>query len=469
MVQIQQTEDFNTNVDNLAKFGPTFQTKAIAVMLQTPHFLNQSIDVINPNFFETDAGRWIVKKTINYFAAYRQLPTIEVFKVELQPVTDDVLKAAIKEQLKNVYQRLNDTDLDYVKNSLLDFARNQTLKSAILESADLLGSGKYDEIKMLVDKALRAGQPKEFGHDWKKDIDIRLSKSTRNTVATGWAAIDYLLNGGLAEGELGVIAAPSGIGKSWALSTIGANALKAGKKVVHYTLELQENYVGTRYDTIFTGIEPGRIPENPDKVREVVKTITGEIIIKYYPTKSITCNSISAHLQQLISTGFKPDLILVDYADLLRSIERSDARYQELGAIYEELRGLAGEYKIPCWTASQTQRSSIQDEVIQADKISESYSKIMTADVVISLSRKLEDKQNFTGRAHIIKNRFGVDGQTLPVFMNTAIGKIEIFEENSTQGIILKKQMGSSESLMKKTLADRLRNMAQDNSDILDD
>lgn len=459
---------YETNVDNLARFGPTFQIKAIAALLQKPDFLNQSIDIINPNFFETDAGRWIVKETVKYFTKYRQLPTLEVFKVELQDVMDDVLKTAIKEQLRSVYQRLNDTDLEYVKHSVLDFARNQTLKSAIIKSVDLLEHGEYNSIKMLVDNALRAGQPKDFGHDWKKDIDVRLAKSTRNAVATGWHSIDQLLNGGLAEGELGVIAAPSGIGKSWALSTIGANALRNGKKVVHYTLELQENYVGTRYDTIFTGIEPGRIPENPDKVREMVDSVTGEIIIKYYPTKSVTCHTISAHLQQIMATGFKPDIILVDYADLLRSIEKSDARYQELGAIYEELRGVAGEFKIPCWTASQTQRSSIQDDVIQADKIAESYSKIMTADVVISLSRKLEDKQNHTGRAHIIKNRFGADGQTLPVFMNTSIGKIEIFDENSTRGIILKKQMQSSESLMKKTLADRLRNMSEVEDDILD-
>jgi len=464
---METNNNYETNVDNLARFGPTFQTKAIATILQKPDFLNQSIDIINPNFFETDAGRWIVKQSLVYFTKYRQLPTLEVFKVELQSVTDDVMRTAIKEQLRNVYQSLKDTDLEYVKNSLLDFAKNQTLKSAIIKSVDLLQVGEYDAIKGLVDTALRAGQPKNIGHNWKTDIDVRLAKSTRNAVATGWGAIDVLLNGGLAEGELGVIAAPSGIGKSWALATIGANALRNGKKVVHYTLELQENYVGTRYDTIFTGIEPGRIPEHPDKVREMVDSVTGEIIIKYYPTKSANCNTIGAHLQQIISTGFKPDIILVDYADLLRSIEKSDARYQELGAIYEELRGVAGEYKIPCWTASQTQRSSIQDEVIQADKIAESYSKIMTADVVISLSRKLEDKQNHTGRAHIIKNRFGADGQTLPVFMNTSIGKIEIYDENSTHGIILKKQMQSSESLMKKTLADRLRNMDTDD-DILD-
>jgi hypothetical protein len=106
-----------------------------------------------------------------------------------------------------------------------------------------------------------------------------------------------------------------------------------------------------------------------------------------------------------------------------------------------------------------THNSSIQDEIIEADKISESYSKIMTADLVISLSRKLEDKANHTGRAHIIKNRFGTDGVTLPVYMNTSIGKIEIYDENSSKGIVLKKQMQAGEGLMKKTLARKLQEM----------
>jgi replicative DNA helicase len=271
-----------------------------------------------------------------------------------------------------------------------------------------------------------------------------------------------VIGGGLAAGELGVIAAPSGIGKSWALATIGANALKAGKKVVHYTLELNESYVGLRYDTIYTGIEPGKIPEHPELIRELVENISGEIIIKYYPAKTVSCHSLQAHVQQMVSLGFKPDIMLVDYADLLHAVAKTDARYQELGAIYEELRGLAGELKIPIWTASQTQRSSIQDEVIQADKIAESYSKIMTADLVISISRKLEDKMSKTGRAHVIKNRFGPDGQTFPMIIDTHAGKIEIFDESSAKGILLKKQMQQGEVASKQNLAKKLLEMDLD-------
>lgn len=459
------TPQFDTNVDNLAKYGPAFQSKVLANLLSSKEFLQQSLDVLNPKFFESDASQWVVEKTIEYFLEYKSVPTLEVFKIELDGERDDVLKIAVKEQLRNAFQRKNDDDLQYVKDSFLDFAKNQALKSAIITSVDLLQAGRYSEIKVLVDLALKSGQPRNIGHDWKKDIEIRLRGETRNTIATGWDVIDVLIGGGLAAGELGVIAAGPGIGKSWALATIGANAARNGKRVVYYTLELNENYVGLRFDTIMTGIEPGNIPNNAEHVRSVVDSVSGDIIIKYYPPSTINCHTIRAHLEELISNKMKPDIMCIDYADLMRSTERSDARYEELGQIYKELRGMSGELGIPCWTASQTQRSAAQDDVVLGDKIASSYEKIMNADLVISLSRKLEDKANHTGRAHVMKNRFGADGITLPVFMNTTIGKIEIYDENSSKGILLKKQMQAGEGMLKKALAKKFSELHDDFSE----
>ena len=120
---------------------------------------------------------------------------------------------------------------------------------------------------------------------------------------------------------------------------------------------------------------------------------------------------------------------------------------------------MAGELQVPIWTASQTQRSALQDEVIQADKIAESYSKIMTADLVLSISRKLEDKVHKTGRAHIIKNRFGSDGQTFPMIIDASVGKIEIYDESSAKGIMLKKQMENGETVTRQNLAKKLLEM----------
>jgi replicative DNA helicase len=463
---LQEKQKYDSDVDNLAKYGSSFQTKAIAAILQTPDFLAQYIDVVNPNYFEAEGHRWIVTKTLDYFTTYKKLPPLEFFKAELVEEENETLRVDVVGQLRNVFERIKDSDLDYVKDRLLDFGKTQTLKTAILRSVDYLNSGDYDGIKSIVDRAMRAGQPKNIGHDWKKDVHVRLSKLARNVVPTGFKPIDELMNGGLAGGELGVIVAPSGIGKSWGLSAIGANALKIGKNVIHYTLELNESYVGIRYDTIFSGIEPAKIPDNPAVVEKITQQIQGEIIIKFYPAKSITVHAISAHVQQLNALGFYPDVIIVDYADLLRSTEKADARYQELGAIYEQLRCLAGELNVPIWTASQSQRSSIQDDVIQADKIAESYSKVMTADFLMSMSRKLEDKVNNTGRVHIMKNRFGPDGMTFPMIMNPAKGILEIYDENSSQGILLRKQMQAGEADVKRDLAKRFRQM-EDN--FLDD
>ena len=458
-------QKLDTSVDNLAKYGVTFQAKVLANLLSSPDFLKQSLDVLKPEFFESKAGQWIVTTLVDYFQEYKVIPTLEVFKQEMETISDDVLKVAIREQLRSAHQRRNDDDLEYIKDSFLGFAKNQAIKSAIIESVDLLQVGEYGEIKNIVDQALKAGQPRNIGHNWKLDMLVRHAADAREVVSTGWEPIDAITGGGLAAGELGVIAAPSGIGKSWALATIGANAARNGKRVAHYTLELNENYVGLRYDTIFTGIEPGTIPQHPEKVQKIVDEISGDIIIKYYPARAINVHTLMAHMDHLFSNNLKPDIMLVDYADLMRATTRADARYQELGFIYEELRASAGELNIPCWTASQTQRSSIQDEVIEADKIAESYGKIMTADLVISLSRKLEDKANHTGRAHIIKNRFGEDGVTFPVYMNTGQGKIEIYDENSSKGILLKKKMNAAEGIMKKSLKKKLEEMSSDFSD----
>lgn len=446
------TQQFDSNVDNLAKYGPTFQTKVLTCMLSSVEFLQQSLDVLNPNFFENEAGKWIVDQTVDYYTHYKAIPTLDVFKVELDKVNDDVLKVAVKEQLRGAMQKRNDDDLKYIQDSFLDFAKNQSLKSAILKSVDFLQAGRYSDIKGLIDAAMKAGQPRNIGHDWKKDVDIRLSGKARRTVATGWEVIDLLTGGGLAGGELGVIAAPSGIGKSWALATIGANAAREGKRVVYYTMELNENYVGLRYDTIFTGIESGEIVNNPTMVQGAIGSIAGEIIIKYYPPGCITVHTIRAHLENLIANKMKPDIILIDYGDLMIAADRQNSKHEELGQIYKELRGLSGELDIPCWTASQTQRSSIQDEIIQADKIASSYEKIMNADLVISLSRKLEDKANHTGRAHVMKNRFGADGLTFPAYMNTTMGQIQIYDEQSSKGILLKKQMAAGATMIKQSL-----------------
>ena len=155
-------------------------------------------------------------------------------------------------------------------------------------------------------------------------------------------------------------------------------------------------------------------------------------------------------------------MILVDYADIMRDVGKSTEMRHQLGNIYEDLRGLAGEMQIPIWTASQANRSALDEDVIDASKVAESYAKVMTADFVISVSRKIEDKIANTGRFHVIKNRFGPDGLTYPAKINTNIGKIELFESTSTQGKEVQSKIRSRDNQTKQMLSARYEDLMSD-------
>lgn len=440
--------------DRLSDWGYNFQIKLISSLFTDRLFLQQISDILERKFFESEANQFIIGVILDYFQEYKDAPTMEVLKVKLNELDNDLLGETIKSHLKDVYKQFEATDLQFIKSKTLDFCKNQALKKAIVESVDLLQVGEFDEIKVKIDNAMKAGVEKDLGHDYNNEVEIRYQESVRNPVTTGWDVIDDLADGGLGKGELGVMVAPAGIGKSWALVNVGANAVKAGLNVVHYTLELNEHYVGMRYDSVFTGIANQDLRYHQDKIAKVVEELPGTLTVKYYPTKGAGINTLSAHLERCRVNDKKPDLIIVDYADLLRGVKGLEKRH-ELGNIYEDLRGMAGEYQIPVWTASQANRSALQEDVIQADKIAEDYSKIMTADFVASLSRKIEDKVAGTGRWHIIKNRFGPDGITLPSKINASNGKMEIFESNTIQGQETQQQINGSSEFMRKMLAQK--------------
>ena len=448
--------------DKLSEYGWGFQVKVIAAMFTDRLFLQQISDIIQPDYFESDANSWLLEVILTHFLEYKAPPSKDVLKVKLTELSDDgpesILKTAILEQLKDVFRYMESDDLSFVKDEILKFCKNQKMKQAIMESVPLLQQGNYDQIKINMDNAMKAGADTNIGLDYKLNISARYSEAARHTITTGWDVIDDLMDGGLAEGELGVVMAPAGIGKSWLLINIGANAIKAGHTVIHYTLELNENYVGQRYDSVLTGINAQSLKNHQETVEEKMQQLRGDLIVKYFPTKSVGVMGLKAHLEKTIMMGKKPDLVIVDYGDLLKINAKKD-KHEALEELYEELRGMAGEYSIPLWTASQAGRSALEEDVIEADKIASSYGKVMVADFLMSLSRKVEDKMSGTGRGHVIKNRFGPDGITLPSKINTNNGQFQFFEPQTTQGKQTTQVMKSGENIMKKNLAQKFKDL----------
>tara|TARA_R100001591_G_scaffold30210_2_gene41081 strand:+ start:944 stop:2179 length:1236 start_codon:yes stop_codon:yes gene_type:complete len=409
--------------------------------------------------FENEANNFIVDSILNYFHEYKSAPSLEVMKVKVSEIENDLLKKTVVESLKESWLYVNSDDLDFIKEQAITFFKNQNIKKAIIESVELLKVNDFDRIKGKIDGALKAGTERNVGHEYKDDIEERYKDSVRNVVKTGWDVIDDIADGGLGKGELGVFVAPAGIGKSWALVNVGANAAKAGLNVIHYTLELNEAYVGLRYDSVMTGISAQDLKYSIDEVKKLVGKMDGNLIIKQYPTKSASVSSIGAHIEKCKMQGMKPDMVIVDYADLLRDISGGREVRHMLGNIYEDLRGLAGEHDIPVWTASQANRSALEEDIIGAEKIAESYAKIMTADFVVSLSRKIEDKLAGTGRWHVIKNRFGPDGITFPSKANMSNGQMQIFESNSVQGQETQKDMNNHSEYLRKMLKNKYKEL----------
>jgi replicative DNA helicase len=444
--------------DKLTDYGWGFQVKVLASMFTDRVFLQQISDIIRSEYFESDANSWLLDVILTHFREYKTPPSKDVLKVKITEIENDILKATVLEQLKDVFRYMESDDLTFVKDEILKFCKNQEIKQAIMDSVSLLKHGNFDEIKTKIDSAMKAGADTNIGLEYVTDVAARYNEAARHTITTGWDVVDDLMDGGLAPGELGVVMAPAGIGKSWLLINIGAHAVKAGKTVIHYTLELNENYVGQRYDSVITGIPAQNLKNYRDEIEAKMLTIKGELIVKYYPTKSVGVMGLKAHMEKTMMLGKKPDLVIVDYGDLLKVNAKKD-KHEALEDLYEELRGMAGEYGIPVWTASQAGRSALEDDIIEADKIASSYGKVMVADFLMSLSRKVEDKMSGTGRGHVIKNRFGPDGITLPSKINTNNGQFQFFEPQTTQGKQTTQVMKTGENLVKKNLAQKFKDL----------
>ena len=415
-------------LNSINQYGHEFQIKVLSSLLTHKEFLVNIHDIISEEYFENQAQKWAIKEVLRYYDKYHTTPSLDILKVELLKIDNEVLQLSIKEQLKLAYVT-SDDDLEYVQEEFTNFCKNQQLKKALMSSVDLLKAGDFDGIRFIVDNALKAGQDKNIGHEYIKDIEERYRENSRETVPTPWPKINQLLQGGLGNGDFGLIFGNPGGGKSWSLVSLGGHAVRLGYNVLHYTLELGEEYVGKRYDAFFTKIPVNKIDSHRDQVEELIPQLPGKLIIKEYPTGRASVSTIESHIAKSTSMGVKPDLVIIDYVDLLSSRKTNRERKDEIDDIYTSTKGLARQLDIPIWSVSQVNRAGANDNVIQGDKAAGSYDKIMITDFCMSLSRKKEDKVNNTGRFHLMKNRYGMDGITFGIEADTSIGHFTIKNE----------------------------------------
>jgi len=437
---------------NFSKYGKSFQEKLCMVILDDRTFADQIEEVLDVNFLELNYLKLFLNKVFSYRKKYGVHPSRDIMKTILRSELDNENELTAK-QTREFYVRsqiTNLTDIDYIKDTSLDFCKKQNLKSAMVKSIGLLQHSSFDEISQVINDSLKLGTNNDEGYDYKKDFEERFKPRFRNPLTTGWSLIDSICKGGLGQKELGVVIAPTGAGKSMALVHLGVQALKAGKTVVHYTLELQDMVVASRYDSCLTSIPLENLGTFKEKIYEEVQDIEGKLIVKEYPTKTASTQTMRNHLEKLRMRDIDVDMIIVDYGDLLRPIRYLKEKRNELESIYEELRAIASEYKCPVWTASQTNRSGLNAEVITMESISEAFNKCFIADFIFSISRTIEDKGINGGRMFIAKNRNGPDGIIFPIFMDTSTVCIKVLEPRAEDELIEVSAKKQKENLVEK-------------------
>jgi replicative DNA helicase len=398
-------------------------------LLTQRQFLLNISDSLESEYFSNTSHQWIVDFIIKYFSEYHTIPSLETLSIEVKKIDNEVLRIALTETLREAYKAADSKDLEYVEKEFTSFCSNQQMKKALMTSVDLLNVGDFDGIRRLINNAMKAGEDKNIGHEYDKDVETRYREDDRHAIPFPWPIFNDLTQGGVGGGDLVLMFGNPGGGKSWAVIAMGAFAAALGYNVVHYSLELGEGYVGKRYDAVFSGIPVDKLNDNRKVVEEIVSKVKGKIIIKEYPPKRVSLETIEAHIQQLEQQNdFKPDIIIIDYLDLLKGKGRKE-RKDEIDDVYTDAKGLAKALNKPIISPSQANRTGAKSSIIEGDNAAGSYDKIMIGDIIISVARRKKDKVKGTGKWHIMKNRYGADGLTFNSTIDTSNGKIVIDEQ----------------------------------------
>tara|TARA_R110000824_G_scaffold11622_14_gene50978 strand:+ start:1168 stop:2529 length:1362 start_codon:yes stop_codon:yes gene_type:complete len=425
-------------MENLGAFGKTFQENLCKLLLYDRVFCDQIKEVLEVGFLELKYLQLFTRKLFEYKEEYEVHPSNDALTAIFRAEIEDE-NAVLQKQVRDFFVRAAaDGDVEdtaYVKSKALEFCKKQVLKNAIMKSVPLINKCSFEQIEKLITDALKLGLDNNYGYDYIKDFEKRFLVKTRNPISTGWSKIDKITHGGLGIGELTVIVAPTGAGKSHVLVHLGAQAIKQGRNVVHITLELADTVVAQRYDSCITGYNLNNLLENKEAILENIQNVDGQLIIKEYPTKSASTNTLKNHLEKIRQNEMSIDMIIVDYGDLLRPTAKVTEKRHELESIYEELRGLAQIFECPLITASQTNRKGLNEEVVTLDSVSEAFNKCFVADLIISLSRTIRDKNTNIGRLFIAKNRNGPDAIIYSVFMDPATVTIKVLEQEDVEKV----------------------------------
>ena len=436
---------------NLGYLGADYQLRLIAQILTDRKFGNAIIDIVNPNYFEDEYLRIVVGAIKNAKAKDDIIPDINSLEFRLlEDVKDDFQRRYALTQLRRIKEAdLNDTL--WVQETAMKFCKQHELMKALAEINKIISKGdidNYEECESKLRKALEHGDSKDDGMSVFDDIDSVLADDFRKPIRTGIEGLDEVMDGGLSKTELAIILAPFGVGKTTMMTKIANTAMSDGNKVLQIFFEDNPKVIQRKHLSCWSEYDLNSLSIHKEEIKDMVKKMMnksngGELKLKKFSSDGTTIPIIRQYIRKLIATGFRPDLIVLDYIDCVEPSRKFDDVNAGEGSVMRQFETLLSELDIAGWTAVQGNRSSIKADIVEADQMGGSIKKAQIGHFVVSIAKTLDQKDKSTATMAVLKSRFGKSGM---VFEDIVFDNARIQIEMGTN------KHGSSRSEYKKNV-----------------
>ena len=402
---------------NFDYLGNTFQIQLLNQLIVDKNFSNTIIDVLDGNYFDNKYFKIISQLTKEYYKKYESTPSFDTLEQLIKSeITQELVQKIVLDTLKQVKDAPFEGTL-FVQEKALKFCKQQELQKAMEKAQKIITEGdfeSYDKVEGLVRDALQVGQTDTGITDIFSGLDTVLEEDYRHPIPMGIPGIDKLLKGGLAKGEIGVILAPTGVGKTTILTKIANTAYNLGYNVLQIFFEDNPKIVQRKHFTLWTGIEPDNLNKYKEtvlaKVEEIKSSMENRLVLQKLASDTYTMSQIKNMVRKMIADGNKIDLIMLDYIDCVTPESSSKDEWKAEGSVMRGFEAMCHELDLVGWTATQGNRSSISSEVVTTDQMGGSIKKAQVGHVIISIAKSLQQKEMNLATIAITKSRLGKDG-----------------------------------------------------------
>ena len=402
---------------NFGYLGNTFQLQILNNIILHKDFASSIVDVLEPKYFDNQYFKLIMQMTKEYYHKYEHAPSFSTLEqITKSEVTSPMAQKMVLDMITQVIDAPDD-GYQYVQEKALKFCKQQELQKVMTKAQKIIDKGdfeSYDHLEEMVREALQVGEVDTGTADVFFNLDEVLDDDFRHPIPIGITGIDNLLKGGLAKGEIGVILAPTGVGKTTVLSKIANNAFNLGYNVLQIFFEDNPKIIQRKHFTMWTKIAPDNLSlqreEVLEKVRQIKENASNRLILKKLPSDTLTMNQIKNQIRKMIAEGTKIDLVVVDYIDCIVPDKNFGDEWKSEGSVMRGFESMCHELDIAGWTATQGNRSSISSEVVTTDQMGGSIKKAQVGHVIISVAKSLQQKEMNLATIAITKSRIGKDG-----------------------------------------------------------